>query len=79
MKIVIKDNFSYLYLNKDLYLYSTIEECIQDFKEFLEISIKKFEKYTILKLESIDKEYEIEELSFEFLNYLNGVQYKNGF
>lgn len=75
MKIIIKKKFSYIYLNKKIYNINNIKKSISDFHEFLEVSIKEFEKYTVLKLVSKTKEFEIGQLSFEFLNYLNGGEF----
>lgn len=75
MNLILKKDFSFLYLNKSIYEKKYINNSIEDFNDFISFSLNQTNKYYILKIEKKKQEYEIEELTFEFLNYLNGVTY----
>jgi len=76
-KIIIKDNFAFLYLNKSFYDKKSIIDTIEIYTEFFKAKTEETEKYFIIKIEKINNEFSIENLVNEFLNYLLSVQNSN--
>ena len=76
MKIILKKDFSFVYLNKNIYTNESIFKVISIFEEFVSISFNELGKYFALKIESNNKDYLLKEITFEFINYLNGVEYE---
>lgn len=76
MKIILKKDFSFVYLNKNIYTNESIFKVIRIFEEFVSISFNELGKYFTLKIESNNKDYLLKEITFEFINYLNGVEYE---
>ena len=73
-KIVLKDNFAFIYLNKNIYSKESILEAIEIYKEFFKSSITQLGDYTTVKIEPIDTEYEIQVLANEFSNYILSLE-----
>jgi hypothetical protein len=74
--LVIKDNFAFIYLNKEIYSNTSVLTSISAYKDFLMASKTELGKYLTLKLETLTQEYSLEELTHEFLNYLLSVEKK---
>jgi len=68
--IVFKDNFAFLYLNKNIYTKSKIKEAIIEFKDFIKPSISQIGEYIVIKIETITQDYDLKELTYEFANYI---------
>lgn len=75
-KLVLKEDFAFIYLNKSFYTKELIIKTLSIYKEFFNSSINELGKYIVLKLELVDTSFKIEELSREYLNYLLSEQYQ---
>ncbi len=69
-KIVVKDNFAFAYLLKTFYEKDAILNSFIAYKDFLDCSYSEIGKYYIIKIKKKDKEYPLETLSHEFINYV---------
>lgn len=74
--LVVKDTFAFLYLHEDIYSLTSILTSIHTYSEFFKVSKNKIGKYSTLKIESLSKEYSLQELVHEFMNYLLSVEKK---
>ncbi len=69
-EIVFQSNFAYLYLNKNIYTKNTILDTIKEYSDFILVKFGELGKYYTLRVESKTKDYELNILAYEFLNYL---------
>ncbi len=69
-EIVFQSNFAYLYLNKNIYTKNTILDTIKEYSDFILVKFGELGKYYTLRVENKTKDYELNILAFEFLNYL---------
>jgi len=76
-KIIIKEDFIFLYLNKLFYDINLINSSIKNYIDFFKFKINTNSKYTIIKFEKKDNQYKLEMLVFEFLNYLLSEKKEN--
>ncbi len=74
-KIVLKDDFAFVYLNKLFYTKEFILDTIKDYKDFFKASITDVGKYVVLKIEKINDDYSLEVLVKEYLNLLLSKEY----
>lgn len=77
-KLVITSSYAFLYLHKEIYSSLSLEKALNDFKEFIIVSLKEFNSYITLKIETKTTEYSLHEVTHEFLNYLTGLEFENG-
>lgn len=77
-KLIINSSYAFLYLHKEMYSSSSLENALSDFKEFIIVSLKEFNSYNTLKIEAKTNEYSLYELTHEFLNYLIGLEFEKG-
>ncbi len=75
-KIVLKDNFAYVYLNMNFYSKDKILQTLNVYKEFFKSSITELGKYFVVKIEKLDENFSLEQLSKEFANYLLAQEYE---
>lgn len=76
-RIVFKDDFAFIYLNKKFYTRNNILNTIEIYKEFFQASITELGNYTTIKIEQINSDHTIETLAKEFSNYLIAREYEN--
>lgn len=76
-KLVITSSYAFLYLNKEMYSQNTLKTALEDFKEFILVSLKEFNSYITLKIEAKTNDYSLNELTHEFLNYLTGIEFES--
>ncbi len=69
-KIIIKNNFAFLYLNKKFYDLKIINNTLKIYKDFFKSKIIETKMYNIVKIKKINNEFDLKTLSNEFLNYL---------
>lgn len=75
-KIVIKDNFAFIYLNSNFYNKEVIIMTIDIYKDFFKAQISQIGKYYIIKIEKINLDFTLENISNEFLNYILANEYQ---
>lgn len=68
-KIVLKDDFAFLYLSKELYSRELISATLLNYKEFANFELKELGKYFTLKITN-PKEYTLKTIAKEFNNFL---------
>ena len=74
-KIVLKDDFAFIYLNKLFYTKELILDTIGEYKDFFKASITEVGKYIVLKIEKVNDDYPLEVLAKEYLNLLLSKEY----
>ena len=74
-KIVLKDDFAFVYLNKLFYTKELILDTINDYKDFFNASISEVGKYVVLKIEKKNDDYSLDVLAKEYLNLLLSKEY----
>ncbi len=75
-KIVIQNNFAYLYLNSNFYEKNSILNTIRIYSDFLKFNFKKIGNYYVVKMELIDNNFSISKLINEFINYLLSIEFE---
>lgn len=76
-KIVLKDNFAFIYLNKNFYTKANILTTLELYKEFFKASLTELGNYTTVKIENTNKDHTLKTLANEFSNYLIAQEYEN--
>lgn len=76
-KIIIKDDFAFIYLNKNFYKKELIINTFKTYEEFFTATITKLGKYYIIKIQKINNDYELDILANEFLNFILSEEYQN--
>lgn len=74
-KIIIKDNFAFLYLSSDFYTKEAILSTINIYSDFLETTFKEIGKYFVLRLEKKTEDYDLSVLLDEMLNFILSEEY----
>lgn len=74
-KIVFKEDFALLYLNKEFYKKKHITDSIKTYKDFLKGKISEMGNYFVIKVEPISKT-ELETASYELLNYILATEFE---
>ena len=75
-KIVIKDNFAFIYLNSGFYNEKAILNTIKIYSDFIDASFSELGKYYIVKIKNKTTEYNLEKLANEFLNYILSIEFE---
>ncbi len=75
-KIVFKDNFAFIYLNKKFYKKYNIINTLEIYNEFFKSSISEIGNYITIKIEKINNDYSLNILAKEFANYLISKEYE---
>ena len=77
-KIVIKDNFAFVYLNSSFYSKSSILSALEVYKDFFKGNLaENVGKYNVVKIEKLNEDFSLEELANEFLNYVLSNEHQN--
>jgi len=77
-KIVIKDNFAFVYLNSSVYSKSSILSALDVYKDFFKGNLaENVGKYHVVKIEKLNQDFSLEELANEFLNYVLSNEHQN--
>ena len=74
-KIVLKEGFAFLYLNKNFYNKENILESLKEYKDFFKGHFTDLGKYFIIKVENTS-DYETKTLAEEFANFLISKEYE---
>lgn len=69
-KIVIKDNFAFVYLNSSFYTKKAIMSALEIYKDFFKGYLSELGKYNVVKIEKLNNDFTLEALANEFLNYV---------
>ena len=78
-KIVIKDNFAFVYLNSNFYTKASIISALDVYKDFFKANLaENLGKYSVVKIEKINDDFSLEELANEFLNYVLSNEHQQG-
>lgn len=75
-KIVIQDNFAFLYFNSQFYTNEAILRTIEVYCDFVQTSLKQVGKYFVLKIEPKNNDYSLLQLCDEISNYLLSEEHK---
>lgn len=75
IKTVIKDNFAFLYLNKEFYDKEPILISLKEFNEIIKSEVSQVGKYYIIKISLINNKFKIEQIINEITNYIMGEEY----
>lgn len=75
-KLVLKDGFAFVYLNKNFYSKESILNTLKVYQEFFNAKLTEIGKYFTIKIEKINDDYSIETLAREFSNYLIAQEYE---
>lgn len=75
-KIIIKDNFAFLYLSDLFYKKEAILTTIKIYDEFVSASFSNLGNYFVIKFELKSLDYKLEKIVNEFSNYLLSVEYE---
>lgn len=74
-KIVIKEGFGFVYLNRNFYDKSVVLNTLVVYEEFFRSSLSEIGNYFVVRVDRIDESYSVEELLREFSNYLINGEY----
>lgn len=74
-KIVIKDSFAFIYLNKEFYNPVSIKISLNQYSEFVNSSISELGKYYVIKLDLMDYSFTFKEIANEITNYIMSEEY----
>lgn len=77
-KIVIKDNFAFVYLNSSFYTKDAINSALEVYKDFFKAQISELGKYSVVKIEKLNDDFTLEALAYEFLNYVLSEENNKG-
>ena len=75
-KIVFKDKFAFIYLNKSFYQKNNILNTLEIYKDVVKCSMTQLGDYVTIKIERIKENYSLNILAKEFVNYLIAKQYE---
>lgn len=76
-RIIVKDDFAFLYLNRSFYIRRNIEETIRVYGDFVISKTTEIgDKYFIVKLKLKTSNYSLDKISREFLNYTLSLEHK---
>ena len=74
--IKFQGDFAYVYFSDDFYSQETIRQTLEIYKEFIEYQISKLGRYIIVKVNLKDKDFKLEEILKELVNYVIANEYK---
>ncbi|MDA3856465.1 MAG: HxsD-like protein [Candidatus Woesearchaeota archaeon] len=81
-RVEFKDNFAFVYLNKEIYSKAAILSSLDVYKDFSDYILFENTKDNILKISAKGVDFTLKEVVNEFSNYLIGEEYseisKNG-
>lgn len=69
-KIVIQENFAFVYLNSNFYTKKSITVALEVYKDFFKGYLSQLGKYNVVKIEKLNNDFTLEQLANEFLNYV---------
>lgn len=69
-KLEIKENFAFIYLNKNIYSKKAIFNSLETYSDFFHSSFTELGKYFIVKIQRKTTDYTTKKLAKEYANYL---------
>jgi hypothetical protein len=76
--MIVENDFAHLYCNSSIYSFNNIKETIAIYQEVCTINTKKLGNYIILSFSQKQGDFSYQELTGEFINYLNSLEYQQG-